>query len=50
MSASYDKFVKRLIAYRKANGLSQEEMGRRSNLTQSHYNKIENMRDRKSVV
>ena len=43
MSASYDKFVKRLIAYRKANGLSQEEMGRRSNLTQSHYNKIENM-------
>ena len=43
MSASYDMFVKRLIAYRKANGLSQEEMGRRSNLTQSHYNKIENM-------
>ena len=43
MSASYDKFIKRLIAYRKANGLSQEEMGRRSNLTQSHYNKIENM-------
>ena len=43
MTASYDKFIKRLIAYRKANGLSQEEMGRRSNLTQSHYNKIENM-------
>lgn len=43
MSASYNEFVKRLIAYRKANGLSQEEMGRRSNLTQGHYNKIENM-------
>ena len=43
MSASYDAFIKRLIAYRKANGLSQEEMGKRSNLTQSHYNKIENM-------
>lgn len=43
MSASYNAFIKRLIAYRKANGLSQEEMGRRSNLTQSHYNKIEKM-------
>lgn len=43
MSPSYDAFIKRLIAYRKANGLSQEEMGKRSRLTQSHYNKIENM-------
>ena len=43
MSASYDAFIKRLIVYRKSNGLSQEEMGKRSDLTQSHYNKIENM-------
>lgn len=43
MSASYDAFVKRLIAYRKANGLSQEELGGLANLTQSHYYKIESM-------
>lgn len=43
MPASYEKFIKRLIAYRKDNGLSQEEMGKRSNITQSHYNKIEKM-------
>lgn len=43
MSASYDAFVKRLIAYRKANGLSQEELGVLANLTQSHYYKIESM-------
>lgn len=33
MPASYEKFIKRLIAYRKDNGLSQEEMGKRSNIT-----------------
>ena len=43
MTAAYEEFIKRLIAYRKANGYTQEEMGKRSNLTQSHYNKIENM-------
>lgn len=43
MSACYNEFIKRLIAYRKENGLSQEEMGKLSNLTQSHYYKIENM-------
>ena len=42
MSAAYDAFIKRLIEYRKNNDLSQEEMGKRTNLTQSHYNKIEN--------
>lgn len=43
MSVSYEKFIQRLIAYRKENGFSQEEMGRRTNLTQGHYNKIEKM-------
>ena len=43
MTAAYEEFIKRLIAYRKANGYTQAEMGKRSNLTQSHYNKIENM-------
>lgn len=42
MSSNYPKVPERLLAYRSALGLTQEEMGRLFGVIQSHYYKLEN--------
>ncbi len=41
MNLSYNKVLQRLSAYRKQMGITQEEMGEKMGITQSHYSKLE---------